>query len=209
MKEIKDKLAKKTRKNKNLLLFLIGISIIGLISGSVFITIINQSDQTLVKEYIEKFIEAIDKNQLNYLEALKNTVLSNIAFILVIWILGLTVLGIPITVFIYFTKSFILGFSISSFVLRYGIKGCLISIIYIIPSLLNILTYTILMVFALKFSNRLLKMIIYKKDVHLKEGINRYLTFLVVAVIFVILTSLLEVFVVPIGIEKILFLLPR
>lgn len=207
MKELKDKLIFKAKKNKNLLLFLIGISIIGLISGSIFLTIINKSDQQLVKEYIEKFIIGIDQNKLNYLEALKNTLLSNLAFILVIWILGLTVLGIPLTIFIYFTKSFILGFSISSFVLQYGIKGCLISIIYIIPSLLNLVIYTILMIFAIHFSKRLLYMTVKKKEIHLKETIGRYITFLVVAIILMIFNALLEVFIVPTLIQKILFLI--
>lgn len=207
MKELKDKLIFKAKKNKNLLLFLIGISIIGLISGSIFLTIINKSDQQLVKEYIEKFIIGIDQNKLNYLEALKNTLLSNLAFILVIWILGLTVLGIPLTIFIYFTKSFILGFSISSFVLQYGIKGCLISIIYIIPSLLNLVIYTILMIFAIHFSKKLLYMTVKKKEIHLKETIGRYITFLVVAIILMIFNALLEVFIVPTLIQKILFLI--
>lgn len=207
MREIKDKLNQKMKKNKNLLLFLIGISIIGLISGSIFLTIINKSDQMLVKEYIENFITGIDHNKLNYLEALKNTFLSNLIFIFIIWVLGITILGIPINVFIYFTKSFILGFSISSFVLKYGIKGCLISVIYIIPSILNLIIYTSLMLFSIKIAKIVFKILIRKKEISLKKVINHYTTFLVLTIISIIITSLLEVFAVPFCIQKILFLI--
>ncbi len=206
MKEIKDKLKQKTKKNKNLFLFLIGISIIGLISGSIFLTIINKSDQGLVKEYIEKFIVGIDQDKLNYLEALKNTILSNFAFLLLIFILGMTVIGNIINLFIYFTKSFILGFSISSFVLQYGFKGTIFSVIYIIPGLINLLLYTILLICAILFSIQLLEIILQKRKFPIKWYFKRYVFYFLFLVVTMVLNSFLEVYLVPTLIGKILFL---
>ena len=51
-----------------------GLFLIGLIAGSIFITIISKSDQALVKEYIKEFVNKADKNKLNYFnEELRKT----------------------------------------------------------------------------------------------------------------------------------------
>ena len=102
MKTLLDKLKLRFNSNKKFILFLLGISLIGFISGSLFITIISKSDQILVKDYIESFINNIQNNKLDYGDTLKNTLLSNLTFIIVIWILGISVIGIPINIFYYF-----------------------------------------------------------------------------------------------------------
>ena len=107
MKKQMDKLKNKTTSNKKIIVFLVGLFLIGLIAGSIFITIISKSDQALVKEYIKEFVNKADKNKLNYLEALKNASLSNGLFIVIVWLLGFSIIGIPIVIFMYFSKAFI------------------------------------------------------------------------------------------------------
>ena len=94
-----DKMRKKLKINKNGILFLLGIAAIGFISGVIFITIISKSDQTLVKEYINDYFNNI--NKINYLDVFKNTFLESLSFIIIVWLLGMSVIGIPINVFYY------------------------------------------------------------------------------------------------------------
>ena len=208
MKKILDKLKKEIKKNKKGILFLLGISLIGFISGTFFIIFISKADQILVSNYIESFISNIENNNLNYIDLFKNSIITNLTFIVTIWILGMSVIGIPINLFYYFTKSFILGFSISSFILCYKIKGCLLAFIYIVPhNLLNIFIYTILMLYSIKFSLKLIDSIINKKNLYFKNIMNSYLSILLISFIVILITSLYEVFVVPFIISKLLFLI--
>lgn len=198
MKKQMDKLKKKTTSNKKIIVFLVGLFLIGLIAGSIFITIISKSDQALVKEYIKEFVNKADKNKLNYLEALKNASLSNGLFIVIVWLLGFSIIGIPIVIFMYFSKAFILGFSLSSFILQYKFKGLLLALIYFFPHhVVNILAYTLIMIYSLKISFILINSIIKKKTISFKAIMNRYLIVFAVSIGMVIVASLYECFVVP------------
>ncbi len=198
MKKQMDKLKNKTTSNKKIIVFLVGLFLIGLIAGSIFITIISKSDQALVKEYIKEFVNKADKNKLNYLEALKNASLSNGLFIVIVWLLGFSIIGIPIVIFMYFSKAFILGFSLSSFILQYKFKGLLLALIYFFPHhVVNILAYTLIMIYSLKISFILVNSIIKKKTISFKAIMNRYLIVFAVSIGMVIVASLYECFVVP------------
>jgi stage II sporulation protein M len=198
MKKQMDKLKNKTTSNKKIIVFLVGLFLIGLIAGSIFITIISKSDQALVKEYIKEFVNKADKNKLNYLEALKNASLSNGLFIVIVWLLGFSIIGIPIVIFMYFSKAFILGFSLSSFILQYKFKGLLLALIYFFPHhVVNILAYTLIMIYSLKISFILINSIIKKKTISFKAIMNRYLIVFAVSIGMVIVASLYECFVVP------------
>lgn len=206
MKVIMDKLKIKAKNNKKILIFLFGLAAIGLISGSFFITFISEIDQQLIKDYILDFSNSITSNKLDYLDALKNTLLSNTIYVLITWLLGMSVIGIPIIVFMYFTKTFLIGFSISSFILTYKIKGLIFSIIYIIPSLINIIFFTILMVFSIKFSSKLTSSILKKENINFRTIFTKYSTFLGLTIVAIIITSLLEVFVVPFILKNLMFI---
>ena len=198
MKKQMDKLKNKTTSNKKIIVFLVGLFLIGLIAGSIFITIISKSDQALVKEYIKEFVNKADKNKLNYLEALKNASLSNGLFIVIVWLLGFSIIGIPIVIFMYFSKAFILGFSLSSFILQYKFRGLLLALIYFFPHhVVNILAYTLIMIYSLKISFILINSIIKKKTISFKAIMNRYLIVFAVSIGMAIVASLYECFVVP------------
>ncbi len=208
MKKLWDKLCIKIKINKKLITFLLGIIIIGFISGSLFITIISKSDQNLVKEYISSFINNIQVNKLNYMETFKNTIISNLTFILIIWVLGISIIGIPINIFMYFIKAFMLGFSVSAFILKYKLKGCLLALIYIFPHhIINIFAYTLLMVYSIKFSYKLIDTIFKRKIINFKNIINFYIGILVIVLLIVLFTSLIEVFLIPNIINKVLLII--
>lgn len=208
MKQIMDKLKQVASKHKKVILFLLGIAFIGFITGTIFTTILSETDKNLVKGYIQEFIGTIENHKLNYTNSFKNAFISNTGFILIIWILGMSVLGIPINLFIYFAKSFIIGFSISSFILQYKSKGCLLSLIYIFPhQIINIIIYTVLLMFSMNFSRRLINSIKSKKSVSFQTTFKRYTVIFLLSLAIVTITTVIEIFITPLLIEKILFII--
>lgn len=208
MKQIMDKLKNEAKKRKKIILFLLGIAFIGFITGTTFITILSETDKNLVKDYITEFIDKIKNHKLDYLNSFKNAFLSNIIFILTIWILGLSVVGIPINIFIYFTKAFILGFSISSFILKYKVKGCLLSLIYIFPHhIINIVIYTVLLIFSINFSKRIIFCMKSKKPISFQATFKKYCVILLFSILLIFLTTLIEIFLTPFLLEKLLFVI--
>ena len=207
MKEIIRGLKAKTKRNKKMLYFLGGLALIGVIAGSIFLTFIEKSDQTLVKEYVSSFLDSIKNGNLNYIDAFKNTFFSNLGYSFTIFILGISIIGIPIFILLYFVKSFMIGFSISAFVFTYGIKGVIFSLFYMIPHFINFIIYTVLLVFAIKISILLIHTLFGKKEIDLKRPFSKYLTYYFVVLVVVFLTSIMESLLVPIILKQFLFLI--
>ena len=91
------------------------IFIIGLFAGVVFINNCRQENQEQISSYIEEFIEkfkdmeSIEKGSLS-IGAIK----SNIGLVIILWLAGTTVIGVPIVLGIILFRGFCLGFTISS-----------------------------------------------------------------------------------------------
>lgn len=192
-----DKLKNIINRNKKIIFFLVVLLITALISGSLFCIILNDADKQLVTESITKFLENIKTP--NYIDALKQGLINNSIYVTVIWLLGFSIIGIPIILFSFFVKVFILGFSIANFISIYGLKGILYSLVYIFPHhILNIFNYMFLTIVTLKVSFSLVYAIFKKKKIDFKPIMNRYFIYLGIGLLLMLISTLLEVYLMPI-----------
>ena len=167
--------------NKKVNTFIMFIIILGIISGSLFLVVL------------------INTNNINNIEAFKNAFIENIIFVILVWILGMSIIGIIINIFMIYLKGFIIGFSLSSFFLVYKYKGLLAAFIYAFPtSIINILVCLLLGVYSVLFTINLWKIIFLKeKDYNMKKFIKKYFLILILCIILILISSLTESFLVP------------
>ncbi len=185
--------------NKKVNLFVIFIVILGIISGSLFLMVLNDNDKSEVINEISTFMTNINTNNINNLNSFKNSLIEGMILIILSWILGMSIIGVIFNIFFIYMKSFIIGFSISSFILVYKYKGILSSLIYVIPSqLINILIILILGVYTLLFSKYLFKMIFLKdKTVNLGKFFKKYVLVFGICIILYLVSSLCEAYLLP------------
>lgn len=185
--------------NKKVNLFVIFIVILGIISGSLFLMVLNENDKSEVINEISTFMSNINTNNINNLNSFKNSLIEGMILIILSWILGMSIIGVIFNIFFIYMKSFTIGFSISSFILVYKYKGILSSLIYVIPSqLINILIILILGVYTLLFSKYLFKMIFLKdKTVNLGKFFKKYVLVFGICIILCLVSSLCEAYLLP------------
>lgn len=185
--------------NKKVNLFVIFIVILGIISGSLFLMVLNENDKSEVINEIGTFMTNINTNNINNLNSFKNSLIEGMILIILSWILGMSIIGVIFNIFFIYMKSFTIGFSISSFILVYKYKGILSSLIYVIPSqLINILIILILGVYTLLFSKYLFKMIFLKdKTVNLGKFFKKYVLVFGICIILCVISSLCEAYLLP------------
>lgn len=185
--------------NKKVNLFVIFIVILGIISGSLFLMVLNENDKSEVINEISTFMANINTNNINNLNSFKNSLIEGMILIILSWILGMSIIGVIFNIFFIYMKSFIIGFSISSFILVYKYKGILSSLIYVIPSqLINILIILILGVYTLLFSKYLFKMIFLKdKTVNLGKFFKKYVLVFGICIILCVISALCEAYLLP------------
>lgn len=185
--------------NKKVNLFVIFIVILGIISGSLFLMVLNENDKSEVINEISTFMANINTNNINNFNSFKNSLIEGMILIILSWILGMSIVGVIFNIFFIYMKSFTIGFSISSFILVYKYKGILSSLIYVIPSqLINILIILILGVYTLLFSKYLFKMIFLKdKTVNLGKFFKKYVLVFGICIILCVISSLCEAYLLP------------
>ena len=185
--------------NKKVNLFVIFIVILGIISGSLFLMVLNDNDKSEVINEISTFMTNINTNNFNNLNSIKNSLIEGMILIILSWILGMSIIGVIFNIFFIYMKSFIIGFSISSFILVYKYKGILSSLIYVIPSqLINILIILILGVYTLLFSKYLFKMIFLKdKTVNLGKFFKKYVLVFGICILLCVISALCEAYLLP------------
>ncbi len=180
--------------NKKIFLFLITISIIAITFGSLLI-ILNKVSINDINNEITNYINSL--NKINYFESFKNIFFSNLFYLISIWLIGISIIGIPLSLILFFIKSFSLGFTISSFILTYKLKGILISIIYVIPcQVINILVIIYLLTFSLIISFNLLDKM-FKKQSFNFNFISKYKKVLITSIILFLISNLYEIFIMP------------
>ncbi len=200
MNKYRKKLKKILSEKRNTFIFFTILVILGIIFGSFFITLLDKPDKTMVTEQITTFFTSIKKGEaVDTISALKNSLFSNILNVLGIWLLGISVIGIPIIIILIFVKSFIFGFSIGGIISVYNIKGIILSIGYLFPhQLINIIVMFILSIISFNLSINFLKNLILKKQMDFKIWAGKYYKLLFISLIIVIISSLFEVFISPI-----------
>lgn len=185
--------------NKKVNLFVIFIVVLGIISGSLFLMVLNENDKSEVINEISTFMANINTNNINNFNSFKNSLIEGMILIILSWILGMSIIGVIFNIFFIYMKSFTIGFSISSFILVYKYKGILSSLIYVIPSqLINILIILILGVYTLLFSKYLFKMIFLKdKTVNLGKFFKKYVLVFGICIILCVISALCEAYLLP------------
>lgn len=184
-------------RQKKLYFFLIGLIVVGVLSGILFWFIINKEDKLLVNNDLTSFFTSIkDGNNINYFSSLLNSVITNLIYIGFIWLLGISIIGFPIILIMIALKGFIVGFSISSIVATYGFKGILGALSYTFPHQIIFLTLLVLLGFySISFCIKLFKYLFLKQNINFKDAMRRYLKILLISSITSVVISLFETFV--------------
>lgn len=192
---------KKTKNNilkqKKLYLFLIGLMLTGLIAGILFWFVISKEDKLLVTKNLTDFFSCIKEgNSINYGASLLNSVVTSLIYVVLIWLLGISIIGLPIILVMMAIKSFIVGFSIVSIISSYGLKGIVGAFVYVFPHQIVFLLLLILLGFyASAFCIKLFKYLFLKQMINFKEAMRKYLKILGISCLSVLVISLFETFI--------------
>lgn len=190
------------KKNKSIYISLIIALVISLIFGILFITILSIEDKELVEISINEYTYTIKNGNYIALNALKNNILNNNIYSFIIWILGLSIIGIPLIICMLFYKGFSLSFTVTSLIYTMKAKGILFGFIYIFPHLIiNLILYFILSCYSFNLSIKMFKLI-FNNDkssnkVNIKHYLKKYLFILIISIILFSITAIYETYVIP------------
>ena len=188
---------------KKIYLFFISLITISILLGFFFYFIISDANKALVIKTQQDFFNNI--GNINYLSSLFSSLLANSLYMIVIFMLGLSVIGFVFIIGIVLIKSFIIGFSISSIIGTFGLKGIILSFIYVFPHQILFLILLLLMCFyGCNFCHQLFQHIFMKQIINFKKVKEKYIKVFIICLIGSVICSLYEVFIVQYLVKLIL-----
>jgi len=193
---------------KRIYIILIILLLIGVFLGLLFPFILSTENQELLKTSISTFFNNVRNHQIDYSAGLQNSLISNISFLIGIWLLGISIIALPIVVFLLFYKGFVFGFSVSSIISVYGFKGIVGAFTYVFPgTILSLITTLLLTFYSISFSIKLFRYLFLKENLDFKRIMNRYLKILAICFVAFLIVSLVDVYLAPIIMNLFTFLL--
>lgn len=210
MKKIINYLNETIKKEKALLTFVFIIFILGLVIGSLFINFVTDADKNLLVSQVETFFSSVKKlgTDVFGLKVFTSSLLNNFLQLLIIFVLGVSMVGIPAVILIMFFKGFMLGTTLSTIILKYQVKGVLGCFLYVFPvMIINLLIYIFFSFFAVHVSLRFLKALLKKDTLNFRAFFGRYLLAFLISVILMIITCLLDSFLTPLLLKLFTFIM--
>ncbi|WP_368487817.1 stage II sporulation protein M [Clostridium sp. BJN0013] len=130
----------------------------GIVIGIYSVRYMGGFEKSDLLSYLKNFTSTVNSGNVNYKSIFLETLKNNIPIILVVWFLGLTMIGIPVILIIDIIKGFTIGFTMSFVISSMGIKGMWFSILGVLPqNIIYIPCIIFSSVLAMEFSLMLFK----------------------------------------------------
>lgn len=195
-----ENIKKELSNRKIIIIIVLTIFLIGLLFGSLYITILNNDNKKEIVNSVTGYINSFQNIKIgDRFQIFRNSLGKNSFFFFILWALGLSIIGIPIIIIMIFFKAFTIGFSIGSIFGAYKFKGILYILIYLLegPIITSIMTI-ILGIYSINISIRLVYNIFTKKTLNFSSFMGKYFFIIMVFFLILVLLSLFDSFISPI-----------
>lgn len=147
-----------TSLSKQLYLFMGIVLVIGIITGVVFVLMLDEATKEILFLNINNFLQSFDASNISVL-------VQHLVILSTLLILSIFLIGGPLVIFFMFYNGFTIGFIISSITCIFGIKGMLFGVLYVIVSkLVFVVLFIIFSVNLFKIVKCVIDYLVYKKS---------------------------------------------
>lgn len=199
MKDIYNNYRNSLNKNRVIFLIIFIIFFLGLLFGSIYVTILSNDDKKQILNSVHDYFISFNKIDLSSKFLIfKNSLIKNLIYFISIWILGISIIGIPVILIMIFFKSFVTGFTISGIFAKYKFTGVLGIIFYLFPSnILSIVLSLFLGVYSLNISIKLARHVLSKKSLNFGLFMGKYMFLLFISILCSIICAFFDAFLSP------------
>lgn len=196
---IKKLLGEYIKKNIVKYFFTIIIFLIGIVFGAMAVKVLSEQQTTeLIGSLNILFEELAANGDKSSLSLFLSVAWLNIKLVLVIWLMGFTIIGIPVILFILFARGFVIGFTVGLLVNSYVLKGLLFALAAVLPhNFIAVPVFLIIGVAAMSFSLYLIKKRNAGNQKLLTSSLN-YSVCCLMAGLAIIVSSFVEVYISPV-----------
>jgi stage II sporulation protein M len=174
--------------------------LLGLFFGFLGMTSMEQNQTSSLSKLFEEGLIHFEKN-FNFSTSARQAVLKNTVNLGKIFLMGLTIVGLPFVLVIIFTRGFVLGFTIEFLLQEKAWRGGVLALLAVLPpNLLSVPAYILGAVIAINFSLYLIKGS-SQRNIKMSQCFLEYLFIMLSLTVLMLGSALIEGYFSPIFIR--------
>ncbi|WP_370636365.1 stage II sporulation protein M [Cohnella sp. CFH 77786] len=193
------------RENVNLYLFVGVLLVVGAVFGALLVHALTFEQQQELAEHLGHYMNTLeDPGSSNPADAFGSSFLFYAKWLLLIWLLGISVIGLPLVLVLDFLKGVLIGFAVGLLVHQYAWQGVLVSLAAVAPQ--NALVVPALMiasVSAARFAYFVVRERLFRRKGRLLPPFLAHTAAAALMLVMLGLASLYEAYVSPLLLERV------
>ena len=188
------------RDYSSLYIFIIVLFLMGVICGSIIVNSLSFTQKEDLLYYLTRFFGEVETGTVTASSAMfAESVKHNIQYIGLIWILGISIIGIPLILILLFLKGMVVGFTVGFLVNAMSWKGFQIALVAVLPQ--NIILVPIMIfitTLSLALSMKLISRVFLKQVRQpIKPILLKYVLSFVVCILLIVGAGVIEAYFSP------------
>lgn len=187
------------RENLSLYLFIIVLFTMGVSFGAVIVNSLSLSQKQELTGYLGQFFQQVNGGmEMNPQSAFQHALGDHLKYIGFMWILGLSIIGLPVILVMIFLKGLVIGFTVGFLVNQWSWNGLFLAGLSVLPQNLIVIPAVIIVGTAgISFSLRLIRSRFLRRGEPIYHYFLRYSLLIVFMGLLLGVASLFEAFVSP------------
>lgn len=184
-------------KKNRILFVLIIFTITTFIFGILFNSFIDIESKNIISNNISGLINNLNNDNISNFNNFISLFISNSLILFIIFILGISIIGMIFIYVIYLLKVFIYGFEFVSLLSYLKLNNIIYILIYFIPSIIFIFIFLFITYYGLSFSFMLFRHLFIDKSINIKKVFIGYLRVFLVSLFMCFINCIFEILFIP------------
>jgi stage II sporulation protein M len=158
-KNMKKQFSKHIQENFSLYTFTTVLLVMGVIFGAITVNSLSVVQKEDLFDYLNRFFGQVAQNEVAGQQAMFNQSFTHyIKYIGLMWVLGLSIIGLPVILILIFLKGIVVGFTVGFLVNQMEWNGFFLSFVSVLPqNIILIPAFVVIGTAAISFSLKMIK----------------------------------------------------
>ncbi|WGG44062.1 stage II sporulation protein M [Rossellomorea sp. DA94] len=203
-------LVQHVQAHSSIYLFIITLFLMGIIFGAIVVNSLSFAQKEDLYFYLSKFFSEMEDGSMTSAEELfRQSFLHNVKYLGLMWLLGISIIGLPLIFVLLFMKGVVVGFSVGFLVNQMGWSGFLLSFVSVLPqNIIIIPAFIFIGAISANFSLTLIRKIFMRQSSSMQfqmiPFLSKYVIFMVVAIGIVTVAASIEAYLSPTLMEAVI-----
>src|SRR5690606_4870248 len=189
------------QEHSSIYLFLMVLFLMGIIFGAIMVNSLSDHQKEDLFYYLNQFFGQVEEGAMvSSQDLLKLSFLHNLKFAGLIWILGISIIGLPLIFVLLFIKWIVVGFSVGFFVNQMGWQGLLLAFGSLLPQNLFIIpAFIFVAACSVSLSIKLIRKIFIRQtfSFQLVPVFSRYVLAYIATILVITIAASIEAYLTP------------